>query len=594
MPALESYANPEQPQVQALKQNMSEFQTTRENSREPAEDDKDMAPAPMGSLFEATQLNSLRTRVRRVNPRKRNGKKRMEADMVSQNLLGISDAEELLALYVLCHCNGLLTNCRFKRSLSRYLFNTALPEDITLATIRESSSLLFTAIMLVSALHLPGKEAIHAICHKQFLELVSTAMFDRFHNLDDIRGLCIAAFWQPDLSWKLSGLCIRMATELNLHHAFYKAFYTPGLSELERGNYIEKARVWYLLYVLDHHFSIAYGRPPVTAELLPIKEYNVFVNSTWANASDRRLISQVGLFVTLSKAYEIFGLEPGRVLSNDDTTLHIHMRYLDETRAWRDQWRDLLLADKFVGDYPGKGVILHHGFSELVLNSLALRGRPLEHLESLPVNLRPLAARAIDAAHFILQYTMEEAAYKESLVGIPLYLHSMIAFAAVFLIKMAHKWQIIGVTINPENQTKPLIERMITTLRDCRAGANHMVYSMASGFERLLKQWGKNARSKVPQDLYRTTSATAQTPGTYSSPEYGLGQAFDPTLSAESFDVPLSSMSGYSYGGWGQQDDMLWSVGMGYDLLAPTGYDVGDYSGSNFPHSRHDSMTMPP
>lgn len=486
---------------------------------------------------------------------------------------------------------------RFKRSLSRYLFNTAIPEDVPLTSIRESSSILFTAIMLVSALHVPGKEAIHAICHKQFLELVSTAMFDRFHTLDDIRGLCIAAFWQPDLSWKLSGLCIRMATELNLHHAFYKAFYTPGLTEGERAGYMEKARVWYLLYVLDHHFSIAYGRPPVTAELLPIREYNVFVNSPTTTTSDRRLISQVSLFVILSKAYEVFGLEPDRIMGSDDATLLTHMRFTEETRSWRDHWRDALSRDKYVGDYPSKGVILHHGFTELVLNSLALRGRPLERLEDLPTSLRPLASRAIDAAHFILQYTMEELSYRESLVGIPLYLHSMLAFAAVFLMKIAHKWHTIGVNIDPETQTKPLIEGMIRTLRGCRAGANHMVYSMASGFERLLKQWGKSATNGVsqrsllprPDALHRTESGTVLTPSMHSSPEYAMGQNYDPTLSSESYEVPLTAMSGYSYGGWGQ-DDMLWSVGMGYDLLAPNGSDSTDYPGSYYPLGRQDSM----
>ncbi|KAK5093334.1 hypothetical protein LTR70_004704 [Exophiala xenobiotica] len=588
MPALDLYANasegePSQPQKL---QPASEFQTTRENSREPLEDDKNIAPAPMGSLYEATQLGSLRTRLRRPNPRKRNVKRRMETDMVSQNLLSIADAEELLQL--------------FKRSLSRYLFNTSIPEDISLISIRESSTVLFTALMLVSALHVPGKEAIHAICHKQFLELVSTAMFDRFHTLDDVRGLCIAAFWQPDLSWKLSGLCIRMATELNLHHAFYKAFYTPGLTEGERAGHMEKARVWYLLYVLDHHFSIAYGRPPVTAELLPIREYSVFVNNPSAMPSDRRLLSQVSLFVILSKAYEVFGLEPDRMMGSDDATLLTHMRFTDETRSWRDHWRDALSRDKYVGDYPAKGVILHHGFTELVLNSLALRGQPLERLDDLPTSLRPLASRAIDAAHFILQYTMEEVSYRESLVGIPLYLHSMIAFAAVFLMKIAHKWHTIGVNIDPETQTKPLIEGMIRTLRGCKAGANHMVFSMASGFERLLKQWGKGAHNGVPQRSVlsrpngprRTQSGTVLTPSMHSSPEYTIGQNNDPTLSSESYEVPLTAMSGYSYGGWGQ-DDMLWSVGMGYDLLAPNGYDSTEFPSSYFLPDRHDSMHQP-
>lgn len=99
MPSLETYANDgESDMPLPPRQPASEFQTTRENSKEPAEEEKALAPAPMGSLFEATQLNSLRTRLRRVNPRKRTAKRRMEADMVSQNLLSIEHAEELLEL----------------------------------------------------------------------------------------------------------------------------------------------------------------------------------------------------------------------------------------------------------------------------------------------------------------------------------------------------------------------------------------------------------------------------------------------------------------------------------------------------------------
>jgi Fungal specific transcription factor domain len=84
-------------------------------------------------------------------------------------------------------------------------------------------------------------------------------MLDRHHTLDGVRGLCIGAFWISDLSWKLSGHAVRIATELNLHRSFSKALKgEPG--------HVEAARLWYLLYVCDHHFSIAYGRPPVIHE----------------------------------------------------------------------------------------------------------------------------------------------------------------------------------------------------------------------------------------------------------------------------------------------------------------------------------------
>jgi len=42
-------------------------------------------------------------------------------------------------------------------------------------------------------------------------------MLDRYHALDDVRVCAIGAFWLSDVSWKLSGHAIRIATELNLH-----------------------------------------------------------------------------------------------------------------------------------------------------------------------------------------------------------------------------------------------------------------------------------------------------------------------------------------------------------------------------------------
>lgn len=135
----------------------------------------------------------------------------------------------------------------------------------------------------------------------------------------------------------------------------------------------------------------------------------------------------------------------------------------------------------------------------MVLNSLALRGRPLDSTlaTSLPPSLRPIALKAIESAHAILTFFLEEPSYRDSLVGVPLYLHSMIAFAVVFLIKMVHNWSNIGVSIDPESKTKPLIEGIIDVLNKCKAGSSHMVYSMAAGFERMLKtRWSKTTATK--------------------------------------------------------------------------------------------------
>ncbi|KAJ9618823.1 hypothetical protein H2204_012899 [Knufia peltigerae] len=637
----------------------SHSQTTRENSREPPgtvdpeNPSSEMAPAPMGSLYEVTQLTSLRSRLKYGAPARRNSKKNMENDMISLGLLGVEEAEDMLSL--------------FKTTLSRYLFDAPIHESRSLLSVRESSTLFFTAIVTVTSLHIPGREKTYALAHKHLRDLIATSFFDRFHTLEDIRALCIAAFWLPDLSWKLSGHCVRMATELNLHQAFYKAFYSSSSSttttttttstrhpklgfgdgnnattttkssseplEPDRPAQLERARLWYLLYVLDHHFSIAYGRPPVTAELQAIKEYHVFLNAPECTPSDRRVLSQVTLFIILSQAYGHFGLEAERLMDGDEVSLRTHARFIEDLDTWRYQFRHALNRDAHIGDYPAVGVDLHYYFASMMLNSLALRGRSLFNISStstLPTSLRPLASQAINSAHQILIIVLDEPSIRDSMVGVPLYLHTVIAFAVVFLIKMSSRWAGIGVTIDPEQKTKPLIEAVIDLFRSCRAGKDHILYAMADGFERLLKSNmgqagpGKAENGNVHAQTPTTARANGQQAGRFAHPTHSMPQqphselygSGTPTILAAqhntlsptaytpqsqshpnaggSYDTYLSPhsqpTSTGTFAGWQTEDDMLWSMGMGYDLLA-TAPDVNAQGFPGWPGSGSGDMT---
>ncbi|KAI1621017.1 hypothetical protein EDD37DRAFT_142069 [Exophiala viscosa] len=551
--------------------------TTRENSRETSPNlesrsaQYDIAGAPMEGLYEATHLSALRSRTGGP-PTERRLRKNIESDLIAQGIISIEEAERMLTL--------------FKTTLSRYLYNATLSPDRTLNSIRSSSPLLFTSIMAVSSLHIPGMEDIYHKCHRQLRDLIASSMFDRSHTLEDIRALCIAAFWLPDLSWKLSGHCVRMATELNLHQAFFKAFHSPTPPD-DREATLERARLWYLLYVLDHHFSIAYGRPPVTTEMQAIRETDLFLQTNECTMSDRRVISQVALFRILSRAYDAFGLEAGRVLGDDDETLIIHARFLDDLARYREHFRSLLPLDEYVGGYSVIGLDLHYHFKSMLLNSLALRGRSMTSISSLPHRLRPLAFRAIESAHQILEIVLGEPDLRRALAGVPLYLHAMIAFAVVFLIKMSAIWDLIGVTVDAHARTKPLVDGIIAAMRECKAGANHILYKMATGFERLMERNGRpehhqqqqqdplngphaglaalasvangqHHRSSTSMDFVSDNAPQPQ----QQQQQHINGNTFDPAYGMPSTIATTSS-------DWQLDDDMLWSmVGTEYDLLA--------------------------
>ena len=93
LPSLESYTHSPKHIPESV------AQTTRENSREPPPQvEQDIAGAPMEGLFEATQLNTLRARLKHGDPTAKNARRRMESDMVSQGLISIEEAEDMFHL----------------------------------------------------------------------------------------------------------------------------------------------------------------------------------------------------------------------------------------------------------------------------------------------------------------------------------------------------------------------------------------------------------------------------------------------------------------------------------------------------------------
>ncbi|POS70989.1 hypothetical protein DHEL01_v210617 [Diaporthe helianthi] len=561
-------------------------QESRQHSEEPAADketrERNVSPDPMKSLIEVTRLNGLRSQLRSSKLRKKGGMRRMDCDLVSERIISFEEADEMLTL--------------FRRMQSRHLYSASISPHATLESIRSSSTVLFTSLMLVTSLHVPGKESVHEMCHSRFMGLVSSVMFDRFLTLDDIRGLCIAALWQPDLSWKLSGLSIRMATELNLHHAFYEAFNdgqnSHAMTAEARKECLEKARLWYLLFVLDHQSGIAHGRPPMKSVLRPVEDYDLLISSAGCTSLDTALLAQVTGLAILSRAFDHFGLEPKRIMAGSDDNVLNHLRFTEEIRAWKDKW--LMLSQVLdqneatsssganIGHHS-RDVTLHFLFSNLVLNSLVLRGRPLDRLSELPVPLRPLASRAVDTGHAILQHFLHEPGYQDEIVGMPLYMHSMIAFAVAFLTKLAHRWHAIGISVDPTTCTEPLIKNIIKLLRSCTAGKNHMVYSMADGFERMLRQMRKT-QARRQQGLVGGPDAqpssvvgpSAPQPQRMTAKSVTGGGQVQTTASTDSPDL---------FAWWGFQNDGLWSTGMGYDILdysnqySPPGADLTQLQG---------------
>lgn len=283
----------------------------REHSQEPDLQSPELVPAPMRSLYEVTKLRNLRS-----NPVQQPKLTLLEEDFISRGLISLHEAEELFAY--------------FSRTMNQLLWGGIILVHRDLTSVRRASTLLSAAVLTVAALHIPNRTETLNRCYSEYVSLVSSMSLTRAHTLDDIRGLCVGAFWLSELSWKLSGHAVRIATELGLHQSHQKMM--RGHSDQ-----YERAQLWYLLYVCDHHFSIAYGRPPVIHEDAAIKNYEAFLQAPTVVPGDIRLMAQVALFMILTEAYRMFGSDTEQALTEEDFgQLRVYNVAIDQ---WRLLWQ---------------------------------------------------------------------------------------------------------------------------------------------------------------------------------------------------------------------------------------------------------------
>lgn len=355
--------------------------------------------------------------------------------------------------------------------------------SVTLESVRNTSPLLATAVCTVGALHSASED--FDLCYKEFVSLCALQTFSKNNTLDEIRALCIGAFWLGDLSWTLVGMAVRIATELQLHKSIFKALLG------DRQHYL-RTRLWYLVYACDHHFSVAYGRPPMTRECEAVKGVRKFLDCEHATEDDARLVSQVLRWSICSNIFDTFGVDVDRPLSDSEVP---HLRRfsiaLDSIRA---EWVDRFIPNQHVGNYPRKGVTLQYHFAKLYLCSHVFRGFSSGQVKSrsheVSMELEEVANAGVLAAISILRAVVADDEIQSFLDGLPIYFNVMIAFAAVFLLKVSTKFA-ASVQIDIQ-EIKRLIATLVTTLKRVTSTMHqrHLLVSITRGIDQLLQRYG--------------------------------------------------------------------------------------------------------
>lgn len=373
------------------------------------EDDSDLVPLPMNNLYSLTEPGN--SRLIRVDPADANG-----PDFITRGVVSVREAEYLYNY--------------FRDHLNPLLWNGVLCSHQSLQSARDSSSLLVATVLTVAALHIPNQEPALRATYDAFVSLMRGSCLLQSQNLDDIRGLCIGAFYLTSLSWALCSRAVRVATEMNLHKSSL---------QFSRGNLeaYERVRLWYVLYVCDHQFALAYARPPMMHEDAAIRNADKLLTSGLSGNGDRRLVAQVKLFRILASSYFMYGCDPDLELADEDFemlqsfNLSVDQWRLENQPKDMQAWKD--------GSNTSKESTLYYHLARFQLNSISLRGISARRASGLDVSWarQEAANNAITAATSTVRLIVEDEELRRALIGMPIFTHAMIAVCGSFLLKMA-------------------------------------------------------------------------------------------------------------------------------------------------------------
>ncbi|KAL2811866.1 hypothetical protein BJX63DRAFT_443843, partial [Aspergillus granulosus] len=423
------------------------------------------------------------------NPSPREGLGSSQVNIISRGIITRHEADSLFQRY----------HARLDHLLYRIL-----GDHQSLDTVLSSSPLLTAAICTVAALHSQTFGHLFDKCYREFKDLVAATTFAQTHNVDDVRGLCIGAFWLHEMSWALAGTAVRIALELKLNHSIYQAL--RGM----RAAYLQ-TRLYYLVYVCDHHCSVLYGRPPMSRDCDSVKAATQFLETEHATEDDVRLISQVKIWMISTAVFDTFGVDVETPLP--PTRLAQLRRFSIALDTWYADWSDQFGPNVNVGNYPAKGVGLHFHFAKLYLCSHAFRGaQTWGHGQRFTSSeMEEVANTAVLCATSILGVMTSDTELQELLNGLPLCFDTMIAFAVVFLLKVATKYT-DAVSLDKAKMLS-LVDRTVTMLQHTTREMHprHLLVRIGCGVHKLRGRFGdENAKPPAPYDTCTPSMQTLQ------------------------------------------------------------------------------------
>ncbi|KAJ5601511.1 hypothetical protein N7510_011045 [Penicillium lagena] len=234
----------------------------------------------------------------------------------------------------------------------------------------------------------------------------------------------------------------------------------------------DRTRLYWLVYLCDHHSSLSHGRPPLTRDFQSLRKPREFLQSYFTNPSDLTLISQVEMWSLSSKVFDMFGADiEWHVASQRGAEL---AQLSNSYERWSEEWLDMLsFGDpSTTNTFSCRVFDLYFHSAKLYLYSHIFRGpSPEEDTRSKlsaesTTGVNRFVQGALKSALSIVRCIVDNTQPWPWLETLPVYLGAMTAFACVVLVKASRHQGVLSQDMLQTGVDVPgYLRRLVQVLR---------------------------------------------------------------------------------------------------------------------------------
>ncbi|KAL1405192.1 hypothetical protein Q8F55_008817 [Vanrija albida] len=268
-------------------------------------------------------------------------------------------------------------------------------------------------------------------CLEEAQGIARSTLFGPIVRKEAVLAMLILSVWSQ-YSWLPCGHALRMGLDMNLHRALDKLVDSDEQrTESEERDLVVSARIWLNCYLHEQLSSLGTGKPILLRDDSSVRAARVLLSHPMVSETDASLVARVELVGLRVRILDHLTPLHGKA---DSDTINFVRTVFGQMQDWYQEWYDIHRTR-----YDEDSVLVRLLEADLVYAQLwtvcvALRGCQWDKLSD---DQRELAFEAKDAALRCVQVFLHSKNFRSHLKYATHDQLATVAFAAVFLLKIA-------------------------------------------------------------------------------------------------------------------------------------------------------------